>query len=59
LQSLFNHLGFQEKQMITSSWQGTETSYKEQWTLAGQTPLQMRTMTYNDEAAPGAGTSIS
>jgi hypothetical protein len=30
----------------------TETSHKDQWRLAGQTPLQMRTITYNDEAAP-------
>jgi hypothetical protein len=42
-----------------SLWQGTETSCKEQWSLSGQTPLQMRTATYNDEAAPGAEAIMS
>jgi hypothetical protein len=37
----------------------TETSHKEQLGLARQTPLQMGTMTYSDEAAPGAGAIIS
>jgi hypothetical protein len=32
--------------------QGIETTTKEQQNLTGQTPLQMKTTTYNDKAAP-------
>jgi hypothetical protein len=42
---------------MTSLWEGTETSHQEQWRLAGRTPLQMRTITYNDEAAPWSRSS--
>jgi hypothetical protein len=32
--------------------------HKEQWRVAGRTPLQMRTMTYNGEAAPWRGNHL-
>jgi hypothetical protein len=32
--------------------QGTEASFKEQWTVKDIPSLQMRTVTYNDGAAP-------
>jgi hypothetical protein len=44
---------------MTCLWQGTKTTTKEQWNLAGQTIPQIRTMTYNNEAAPGAGVIMS
>jgi hypothetical protein len=55
LQTLCNHLGFQEEQewSMTSLWQGTETTPKDQQSLERQDPHthQMRTITYKDEAA--------
>jgi hypothetical protein len=37
---------------MMSLWQRTETSYKEQWSVQDTPPFQIRTITYNDEAAP-------